>query len=67
MGPCGGQCFIFGALYPSKSGLIHKHIVIFASDGIEEREREAERDGGRERERGREKRETCEDNFKEIA
>jgi hypothetical protein len=22
-----GQCFIFAALYPSKSGLIHKHIV----------------------------------------
>ena len=22
-----GQCFIFGAQYPSKSGLIHKHIV----------------------------------------
>jgi hypothetical protein len=22
-----GRCFIFGALFPSKSGLIHKHIV----------------------------------------
>jgi hypothetical protein len=22
-----GQSFIFGALYPSKSGLVHKHIV----------------------------------------
>jgi len=22
-----GECFVFDALYPSKSGLIHKHVV----------------------------------------
>ena len=27
VGRRGGQCFIFGALYPSKSGRSHKHIV----------------------------------------